>query len=1597
MSDGFSFSAEIEAELAGLEAQEAAASGAHTAHEQGNGNGTRGDASAATAAASSAYAASASARAASSPSAAIRAAAANPSAYAAEHFSSRPTASAASPYRSSGSAQAAVRRLSIDAAQAEVQKQAAAAWNPSASAASSSSIASSADASPEHRAFYDDDAHYFNLGGSSFPLLPHNSLYDDELLGEQIGNGHGTRTPGTPIGPEKAFSPSGRVHAQHFSSILNQPASRLQYAAGPALSGASGYLPSLSSIWTFTTGVQPPEMVSRASYELTSFAEEAQSVDSTPFVLPPCPGLNDGDIDLAVVGRYLQSMKPLMATYRKNHPREGFAHKAAVIKAREAERAQASSVQTQLRARANANKAKEKRRMHGTRIDEESDEEKETTPYGQYAHSSVAAAAPAFSSSLDPLNDDDAALSLSLARDLRACYSEIPSVYFSENFNMASLDFLAKRDPKEEALITGLHNRTAKHRVEIPGAKGGINPYASFDALSSYHNSQHFTLPSLADQKAAQLQAYRESQERLAFMHDLNEKHASLQVELSGYLDMVECNLLQQISHKSWIFFDALKHMQQISEEIALCLGKITLLRANVKTLKSNLSSAGLGVLQQIRTIDNTRRLIHKLELIATVLKTSPTVQLLLSTGDFSAGMQLIHSTKLVLSTELKGLSCLRNVQVKLDEHAKLIGSMMRLEFVGVAIRGSSFYLHDFNPAATTAQGLRGGNKNAKIKASAIAHSRTLSEEEQERLVPLVSHLLELGQLGSVFEVYREELQGILKQRLMDLVYELLNQLRDETDASAAAASKTNGKAHAEGSSDDDEEEEDSHVSEKDEVAANSLFSDAVVPPADKEEAPVAAAPTSDAAPASTTDSALSPSAAAAASQGASPPVAQPVSAASAPRYGERKQAAIAMPVGANGAVLRVPNQSTAVPSPSNAAAAAAASSSITPTAASSSPVVAPAVATAPTPALTLAAPPAPSSSPAASISSRFSSLQHSEFLNLLQPLFTSLMDLLQRASTIRHLALTVLNNSALPAPQKESLTRELNEALISLLEFTHGKIGKILQTRSGVHAELELRQLRQYLDVILNFIQEGEKMAGKTCYGLRGTLLVQAKAFLVSFHARCMQVLATSLEKEKWVRVDVPPEYQSLLDAQFIVKRVEVAAAADVKAAAAAAGSSSASPAADPFADSSSSILDAVAGSSSAAPVKASVPSWQSAEDGGDDDEKSSSAPAAVASPSLVKNESKSADVTRVLFVPRTGPKGVAVGGFLKFPVVQSLLVLLQIIGQYIECSAQLQAVGSDILNRLVELLQVFNSRSCQLVLGAGAMHLSGLKSVRTRSLHFLSVCLCVPSSLGSLCSVSAQASLGCCVSVMRAERSRWRMGVNRELDSFNLHSAVLLLFAFRRAFSVRCVRVRSLTLCCVICVCVQITASHLALASQSVGLLVTQIPVLRGVLSSRLPSKHHVLLHSLDRVSQDCQEHQREIFAKLVGIMDELVKAMRDRMEQLPWAKPAEAGAQAVAMATADASTVDECVKTLMKQTCSLHRALSDLLLSEQRDLIFRDISHKFLLHIGEFAARMDQSNATVKLKMAYNLNHIITRLKTCTGVNEEDVQQLAKFVMV
>lgn len=76
-------------------------------------------------------------------------------------------------------------------------------------------------------------------------------------------------------------------------------------------------------------------------------------------------------------------------------------------------------------------------------------------------------------------------------------------------------------------------------------------------------------------------------------------------------------------------------------------------------------------------------------------------------------------------------------------------------------------------------------------------------------------------------------------------------------------------------------------------------------------------------------------------------------------------------------------------------------------------------------------------------------------------------------------------------------------------------------------------------------------------------------------------------------------------------------------------------------------------------------------------------------------------------------------------FIVVGTALLLLQMMSQYCDALAVLNDFASELLMCMVELLKSFNSRSCQLILGAGALQLIGLKSISVRHLALSSRCL--------------------------------------------------------------------------------------------------------------------------------------------------------------------------------------------------------------------------------------------------------------------------------
>ncbi|ESO85430.1 hypothetical protein LOTGIDRAFT_229439 [Lottia gigantea] len=77
------------------------------------------------------------------------------------------------------------------------------------------------------------------------------------------------------------------------------------------------------------------------------------------------------------------------------------------------------------------------------------------------------------------------------------------------------------------------------------------------------------------------------------------------------------------------------------------------------------------------------------------------------------------------------------------------------------------------------------------------------------------------------------------------------------------------------------------------------------------------------------------------------------------------------------------------------------------------------------------------------------------------------------------------------------------------------------------------------------------------------------------------------------------------------------------------------------------------------------------------------------------------------------------------KFAVVGTVLMLVKMIVEYCQCLDDIPNTAPDLLTRLIELIKNFNSRTCQLVIGAGALTMVGLKTITTKNLALASRCL--------------------------------------------------------------------------------------------------------------------------------------------------------------------------------------------------------------------------------------------------------------------------------
>ena len=83
------------------------------------------------------------------------------------------------------------------------------------------------------------------------------------------------------------------------------------------------------------------------------------------------------------------------------------------------------------------------------------------------------------------------------------------------------------------------------------------------------------------------------------------------------------------------------------------------------------------------------------------------------------------------------------------------------------------------------------------------------------------------------------------------------------------------------------------------------------------------------------------------------------------------------------------------------------------------------------------------------------------------------------------------------------------------------------------------------------------------------------------------------------------------------------------------------------------------------------------------------------------------------------------------QYACVAAALMLLRCLAQYVDIANALPCIATEVLHRGCEVIQLFNGRSCQLVLGAGALRSAGLKSITAKTMALASQSLALAGAL--------------------------------------------------------------------------------------------------------------------------------------------------------------------------------------------------------------------------------------------------------------------------
>ncbi|KAI1497556.1 Vps54-like protein-domain-containing protein [Biscogniauxia marginata] len=181
-------------------------------------------------------------------------------------------------------------------------------------------------------------------------------------------------------------------------------------------------------------------------------------------------------------------------------------------------------------------------------------------------------------------------------------------------------------------------------------------------------------------------------------------------------------------------------------------------------------------------------------------------------------------------------------------------------------------------------------------------------------------------------------------------------------------------------------------------------------------------------------------------------------------------------------------------------------------------------------------------------------------------------------------------------------------------------------------------------------------------------------------------------------------------------------------------------------------------------------------------------------------------------------------------------------------------------------------------------------------------------------------------------------------------------------------------------------ITTRHLALASQALAFIATLIPHVREFVRRHAGSGPNVnnvavagLMGEFDKVKRLFQEHQNNIYDKLVEIMSGRASAHAKSMKGLEWDEEG-------------ASKVNVYMETLVKETVTLHRVLTKHLPESTVRLIMTPVFDSYKSQLSTTLEGLGAKSETAVSRMESDIDYLIARLGKIAGFGDTGDQLMS-----